>query len=139
MTTTFDKKPCLWDSEYVIDNLPPWIYSDNQPPESIQACKAKISSIEYTIEDIDLQISIRELELKTGHSRHNSAFDYEKWKIQALRARQTHLYLLSAYKYWLILNERKEVQAATRDKLERVIELLIDEPDDFVEQLEKLK
>ncbi len=54
-------KSCLWGAEYVIDNLPPWIYSDNVPPASVQECKAKVSALEYTIKDIELQIEIREL------------------------------------------------------------------------------
>lgn len=143
MTVAQVAKPSLWDSKYVIDNLPVWIYSDNKQPESIQECKAKISATEYTIRDIELQIEIRELELKTGSSRHNSSFEYERWKTQALRAKQTHLYLLNAYTYWLALNE-KEVNSTTGgnassdDKLKKLIELLIDEPADFVAQLETL-
>ncbi len=143
MTVAQVAKPLLWDSKYVIDNLPVWIYSDNKQPESLQECKAKISSTEYTIRDIELQIEIRELELKTGSSRHNSSFEYERWKTQALRAKQTHLYLLNAYTYWLALNQ-KETNATAAGKtqseetLKKLIELLIEEPDDFVEQLETL-
>lgn len=143
MTVAQVAKPLLWDSKYVIDNLPVWIYSDNKQPESLQECKAKISSTEYTIRDIELQIEIRELELKTGSSRHNSSFEYERWKTQALRAKQTHLYLLNAYTYWLALNQ-KETNATAASKtqseetLKKLIELLIEEPDDFVEQLETL-
>jgi hypothetical protein len=129
-TTTV--KPCLWDARYVIDNLPPWIYSDNVPPASVQECEAKISALEYTIKDIELQIDIRELELHTGNSRHQSSFDYEKWKVQALRAKQTHYYLLNAYKYWLIKNTPEKVD--TDQKLCKLIELLIEEPDDFETQ-----
>jgi hypothetical protein len=133
-TTTV--KSCLWDSEYVIDNLPPWIYSDNVPPTSVQECKAKVSALEYTIKDIELQIEIRELELHTGNSRHQSSFDYEKWKVQALRAKQTHYYLLNAYKYWLIKNTPEQVD--TDQKLCKLIELLIEEPDDFETQAARL-
>ncbi len=125
-------KSCLWGAEYVIDNLPPWIYSDNVPPASVQECKAKVSALEYTIKDIELQIEIRELELHTGNSRHQSSFDYEKWKVQALRAKQTHYYLLNAYKYWLIKNTPENVD--TDQKLCKLIELLIEEPDDFETQ-----
>ena len=64
--TTSPQKPCLWRSEFVVENLPSWIYSDNDEPRSEAECKAKISSLEYTIKDIELQIEIRELELKTG-------------------------------------------------------------------------
>jgi hypothetical protein len=131
-------KPCLWEERYVIDNLPTWIYTDNKQPTALAECRARISSIEYTIKDIELQIEIRELELKTGSSRHTNSFDYEKWKGQALRAKQTHMYLLNAYKYWMILNEREENKVSIDDKMSSLIRLLIDEPVDFTAQLENL-
>lgn len=133
--TTAPQKPCLWRSEFVVENLPSWIYSDNDEPRSEAECKAKISSLEYTIKDIELQIEIRELELKTGTSRHGTSYDFEKWKVQALRAKQTHTYLLNAYTYWLLSNQRQDSE---KSKLDSVIRLLIDEPSDFVAQLEKL-
>lgn len=138
MTYTHEAKPCLWSKEFIIDNLPVWIYSDNPQPESMSECKAKISAIEYTIKDIDLQIEVRELELKTGNSRHSSSFDFEKWRAQALRAKQTHMYLLNAYTYWYILSQKEENQKENNSKVSKVIRLLIEEPKDFVEQLEAL-
>ena len=138
MTYTHEAKPCLWSKEFIIDNLPVWIYSDNPQPESMSECKAKISAIEYTIKDIDLQIEVRELELKTGNSRHSSSFDFEKWRAQALRAKQTHMYLLNAYTYWCILNQKVDNQKESTSKVSKVIRLLIEEPKDFVEQLEAL-
>lgn len=138
MNTELDKKPFRWDDQYVIENLPTWIYTDNDQPRSINECRAKISSVEYTIEDIDLQIQIRDLELKTGNSRHQSSFDFDKWKTQALRARQTHLYLLNAYKYWLILNEKEPDPKYLDKKLNQIIKLLIEEPADFEQQLAAL-
>ena len=123
------RRPCLWEDEFKIDNLPTWIYTDNQPPKDRTDCEAKISSLEYTIRDIELQIEIRELELKTGNSRHSSAFDYEKWKVGALKAKQTHYYLLNAYTYWLIKNERSTLDNTS--KLDKLIELLIEDPTDF--------
>ena len=123
------KRPSLWDDNFKIDNLPTWIYTDNQPPKDIRDCEAKISSIEYTIKDIELQIEIRELELKTGSSRHSSAFDYEKWKVGALKAKQTHYYLLNAYTYWLIKNQRDALDSTS--KLDKLIKLLIEDPADF--------
>lgn len=125
-------KPCLWDPEFVIDNLPPWLYTDNKPPESLTECEAKISAIEYTIKDIELQIEIGELELRTGSSRHQTNFDYEKWKTQALRAKQTHYYLLNAHKYWLIKNKVQELD--TDKKLRKLIELLVEDPADFIQR-----
>ena len=142
MTNSFtvhaDAKPCLWDKCYVIENLPAWIYTDNEQPKNLSECRAKVSSLKYTIEDIELQIQIRELELKTGNSRHQSNFDFEKWKTQALRARQTHLYLLNAYTYWLLLNEREESEEKLSDRLNTLIQLLIDDPVDFVPRLEAM-
>ena len=138
MTFTPEAKPCLWSREHIIENLPVWIYSDNPEPTSISECKAKISAIEYTIRDIELQIEVRELELQTGNSRHTSNFDFQKWRTQALRAKQTHMYLLNAYKYWLLLNEREKLSDNVEQKLHQVIKLLIEEPKDFVSQLEAL-
>jgi len=123
------RRPCLWEEDLKIDNLPAWIYTDNQPPKDMCDCEAKISSLEYTIRDIELQIEIRELELKTGSSRHSSAFDYEKWKVGALKAKQTHFYLLNAYSYWLIKKQRSALDNGGR--LDKLIELLIEDPADF--------
>jgi len=135
MIAVAEHKPCLWSSQYVIDNLPPWIYSDSEEPRDLAECKAKISALEYTIKDIELQIEIRELELKTGSSRHQSSFDYEKWKTQALRAKQTHMYMLNAFTYWALLNENRQ-NPTQGDAIKKVVRLLIDEPEDFLEQLE---
>ena len=95
-----------------------------------------MSALEYTIKDIELQVEIRELELHTGNSRHQSSFDYEKWKVQALRAKQTHFYLLNAYKYWLIKNTPEQVD--TDQKLCKLIELLIEDSDDFEHHASRL-
>lgn len=138
---TSSTKACLWDERFVIENLPPWIYTDNHQPSSLQECEAKISSLEYTLRDIDLQIDIRELELRTGNSRHQSNFDYEKWKVQALKAKQTQYYLLNAYKFWYIKNKREnagEVDQSTREILNSLIKLLIDDPHDFEERAKSL-
>ena len=136
-----ESKPLLWDRKYIVPNLPLWIYTDNKEPDNEAECRAKISSLEYTLQDIDLQIEIREIELRTGNSRHSTSFEYDKWKAQALRARQTHLYLLNAYKYWLLLNEKKTGGNALNAKLNSLIKVLIEDPEDpveFVTQLEQL-
>jgi hypothetical protein len=130
------QRPILWEEEYVIENLPRWIYTDNKPPESITECKAHISSIEYTLKDIDLQIEIRELELKTGNSRHQSTFEYDKWRVGALRAKQNHLYLLNAHKYWLIKNTTETVDSS--QKLDKLIALLVEDPADFCAKAQAL-
>ena len=133
-----ESKPCLWNEKYVIENLPAWLYTDNEEPSSVIQCRAKISALQYTVQDIDLQVEIRELELKTGNGRHVSAFDFEKWKVQALRAKQTHIYLLNAYSYWLLLNEKNTCIPSISEVLQKLIKLLIEEPVDFTSQLEKL-
>ena len=138
MTTLPISKPILWDENYVIENLPSWIYTDSPQPKDVAECEAKISSIEYTLRDIDMQIEIRELELKTGSSRHNSNFEYEKWKVQALRAKQTHLYLLNAYKFWLIFNSRENNKSDLGNKLNKVINILIEDSDTFAADLKQL-
>jgi len=137
-TPSMETKKVLWDKRYIIENLPVWIYTDNEQPNTISECKAKVSSLRYTIDDINLQIEIRELELKTGNSRHQSNFDFEKWKTQALRARQTHLYLLNAYSYWLILNEREYADKKVNSKVDALIQILIEDPVDIVPKLEAL-
>ena len=48
------------------------------------------------------------------------------------------MYLLNAYKYWMILNEREENKVSIDDKMSSLIRLLIDEPVDFTAQLENL-
>ncbi len=136
--TPVEQKISLWDSRYVIENLPMWIYTDNEQPNSLSECKAKISSLKYTMDDISLQIEIRELELRTGNSRHQTSFEYEKWKTQALRAKQTHMYLLNAYTYWLLLNERNQSDDKLTYKIDTLIHLLIEDPIDFVPRLEQL-
>ena len=47
------------------------------------------------------------------------------------------MYMLNAFTYWLILNEKDEAESQDF-KLNRVIQLLVEEPKDFVQELEKL-
>jgi len=125
-TSSAENKPTrepLWPEKYIIDNLPPWIYSDNKPPVSRAECAAKISSIELTISDID-------------NSRYSSSYDFEKWRLGALKAKQSQYYLLNAYRYWQVLNDPSYEGKET--KLNKLIKLLIDEPSDFVHQAERL-
>jgi hypothetical protein len=48
--------------------------------------------------------------------------------------------LLNAYTYWLLLNEKEEnsKEQSVNARLNRVIEILVDEPEDFVPQMLKL-
>ena len=136
-TNTHEVKPYLWPKDLVIENLPSWIYTDNEPPESISDCRAKISSLEFTIQDIELQIEVRELELKTGDSRHQNSFDFERWRAQALKAKQTHFYLLNAHKYWLIKTTPSEPDISL--KLAKLVEILIEDAPDFQQKLKTLR
>ena len=135
-TNTHDQKAYLWPKDLVIDNLPSWIYTDNECPKSIKDCQATISSLEFTIQDIDLQIEVRELELKTGDSRHQNSFDFERWRAQALKAKQTHFYLLNAHKYWLI--KKTPQKHDITPKLAKLIEILIEDAPDFQQKLKAL-
>lgn len=135
-SSTETNKPSLWDKEFMIPNLPGWIYSDNKPPETVKTCKAQISSTEFTIKDIDLQLEIRDMEMKTGKSRHNSSFECDQWKTGALKAKQTHMYLLNAYKFWLIKNTSEETDV--NNKLTALIKLLVEDPTDFCEKAKLL-
>ena len=129
-------KPSLWEEKYIISNLPPWIYSDNEPPTSVKDCEAKISAIGYTITDIDLQIDIRQSECAMGSSRYKSSFDFEKWRCQSLKAKQSQYYLLNAHKYWLILNASQPLDVSR--KLDKLIELLVEDSPDFHQQAQAL-
>ena len=128
-------KELLWDTKHIISNLPSWVYSDFSEPKSVNECKALISATEYTLRDIDLQIQIRlaELDRKPGATFKE---EYQRWLAGALRAKQTNLYLQSAYNYWLILNEDNEV--SLEHKLKKVIEIIADDDEDLVEQLKAL-
>ena len=134
--TSSEEKTPLWEEKYRIPNLPLWIYTDNEPPSSLADCKAKVSATQFILEDIETQIKIRELELKIGNSRHNSNLDFEKWRLQALKAKQTHHHLLSAYTYWLTLKSEDTIDM--EEKLNKLINLLIEEPHDFTTQAARL-
>jgi hypothetical protein len=46
------------------------------------------------------------------------------------------MYLINAYKYWLIKNTPDELDVSAR--LSKLVQLLIDDPTDFVEQAQPL-
>lgn len=136
----------LWSSEYIISNLPPWVYQQNEEPKTLEECDATICKLEHTIEDIELQIHIRDFELETGTGRQQSKYEHDKWVVQALKAKQTHKYLLSAYKYWRIINSKKEAAATSTgavavklcDLMVSLCGLLSNEPPNFQEEIETL-
>lgn len=146
-TQTFQSKPNLWDEKYIIENLPPWVYQDNPEPKSLKECEATICRLEHTIEDIELQIKIREFEMETGTGRQQSKHEHDKWVVQALRAKQTHKYLLSAYKYWKIINDKAvhnksntlRSAAIICGYLSTLCALLKDDPPTFEDELDALK
>ena len=126
---------CAWDRKYIIDNLPPWVYTKHEQPRSVAEAKAKISALEHTLKDMDLQIEVRDIEVKIGESRHATSFEHDKWKAKILRAKQSSLYVLNAYKYWLILNTEDHY---SNKKFCDLVELLIEDPTDFVQKAKKL-
>lgn len=135
-----------WDKKYIIENLPPWVYQDNPEPETINECAATICRLEHTIEDIDLQIKIREFELETGTGRQQSKHEHDKWVVQALKAKQTHKYLLSAYKYWKLINDKNlsgtsniKISAKIGEFLYTLCDLLKDDSPIFEEEIETLR
>jgi len=136
----------LWSPEYIISNLPPWVYQQNEEPKSLEECDATICKLEHTIEDIELQIHIRDFELETGTGRQQSKYEHDKWVVQALKAKQTHKYLLSAYKYWRIINRQKALSETSTgavvlklcDMLVSLCDLLKNEPFNFQEEIETL-
>lgn len=140
-------KLAVWDKKYIIENLPPWVYQDNPEPKSVSECAATICRLEHTIEDIELQIKIREFELETGIGRQQSKHEHDKWVVQALRAKQTYKYLLSAYRYWLITNQTAfETKSSTYNFAKllcnnfiELCELLKTEPVDFENQIDSIK
>jgi hypothetical protein len=46
--------------------------------------------------------------------------------------------MLNAYTYWFLLNQKEENLEPEESKITKVIRLLIEEPADFVQQLESL-
>ena len=136
--TAVNQYVAKWDTEFVIENLPPWVYKNNPVPQSVSEAKARISSLYHTIEDMDIQIQIRESEKRTALVSDNSQFDEEthEYKFRKiLKAKQSTLYVISALKYWLLLNEEENI---SKTKFKTLVELLIDEPVDFVDQVKDL-
>ena len=70
-----------------------------------------------------------------GSGKYANDWEFEKWRVSALRAKQNQYYLLNAYRYWLKLNESV---VEKEDKFSTLVKLLIDEPGDFVQQAQEL-
>jgi len=70
-----------------------------------------------------------------GSGKYSNDWEFEKWRVSALRAKQNQYYLLNAYKYWLKLSASP---TESDSKFEKLVKLLIDEPGDFVQQAQEL-
>ena len=81
-------------------------------------------------------MEIRQSEMSIGKSRYDNTYDFEKWRLGALKAKQSQYYLLNAYRYWQVLNDNKYDEEDT--KLNKLIKLLIEDPKDFVQLAERL-
>lgn len=141
-TTSFREAPTLvikWDSAFVIENLPPWVYKNNLMPLSMNECNAKLSSLDHTLSDMDLQIEVKRCEKKIAELTDES-FDevdfYERLR-KIHKAKQSTLYVISALKYWKHLNT-DTVFAESDDKFSTLVELLIEDPPNFVDQARDL-
>ena len=74
--------------------------------------------------------------MNLGSGKYSNNWDFEKWRVSALRAKQNQYYLLNAYKYWLKLNDPS--LNSYENKFNKLLKLLIDEPEDFVQLAERL-
>ena len=138
-TTSFREIPTLlvkWDSEFVIENLPPWVYKNHPMPTSMNECNAKLSSLQHTLSDMDLQIEVKRCEKKIAELTDES-FDeidfYERIR-KIHKAKQSTLYVISALKYWKHLNSVIE----SKNQFRTLVELLIEDPPNFVDQARDL-
>ena len=141
-TTSFRETPTVvikWDSAFVIENLPPWVYKNNHMPLSMNECNAKLSSLDHTLSDMDLQIEVKRCEKRIAELTDES-FDevdfYERLR-KIHKAKQSTLYVISALKYWKHLNTATVV-AGSDDKFTTLVELLIEDPPNFVDQARNL-
>ena len=58
------------------------------------------------------------------------------WRCQALKAKQSQNYILNAYNYWLALNKTEPLDVS--EKLDKLIVLLAEDPDDFLLRVKAL-
>jgi hypothetical protein len=134
--STKQNQEFAWDAQYVIDTLPEWVYQNNKEPDSIKECKALISKAGHTLRDIDLQIQIRNAELETETRDLLNIRKFHTWRCQALKAKQSQNYILNAYNYWLALNKTEPLDVS--EKLDKLIVLLAEDPDDFLLRVKAL-
>ena len=131
-----------WDPEYVIDSLPPWVYKNHAMPQTMNGCMAKISALQHTLTDMDLQIEVRKCEKRLAELNHDH-FDevafYEKIR-KIHKAKQSTLYVISALKYWQNLNRetyklKEEFENFKKHKYGQLLTLLAEDPPDFSDKV----
>ena len=128
---------CKWDRKYIIDNLPPWIYTRYKQPENIQEARGRVSHLKHSLADMDLQLEIRSLDRVVSRAA-NEVFNDSEWaekNIKILKAKQTTAHVLAAYNYYIALNEESNVP---ENKFGALIKLLIEDPHDFEEKAREL-
>lgn len=128
----------LWDQKFIIDNLPPWIYERYEQPSTVSEAKAKISSLEHTIRDMDLQMEIRECDKSIAQQTYGSSFDVITWENKTrkiLKAKQSTLYVLNAFKYFVLMSESDPLLT---DRFNKLVNLLAEDPVDFTQRVKEL-
>ena len=137
-TTALSKKSSAtqWDKEFVLASLPPWIYTENEQPKDVADCQAKLSNIRHILQDIDLQISIKDTQLQLRQGEVTTVTEYNQWLLKILKAKQSYNYLLNAYNNWLILNSPEALDLTNR--FDTLVEILIEEPDNYLTELKRL-
>ena len=70
-----------------------------------------------------------------GSSRYKSSYDFENGNVKLLKL-NSHNITYNAYKYWLIWNSTHALDAPS--KLDKPIELLVEDSPDFHQQAQAL-
>ena len=137
-TTALSKKSSVtqWDKEFVLASLPPWIYTENEQPKDVADCQAKLSNIKHILQDMDLQISIKDTQLQLRQGEVTTVTEYNEWLLKILKAKQSYNYLQNAYNNWLILNSPEALDLTNR--FDTLVEILIEEPDNYLTELKRL-
>ena len=137
-TTALSKKSSVtqWDKEFVLTSLPPWIYTENEQPKDVADCQAKLSNIKHILQDMDLQISIKDTQLQLRQGEVTTVTEYNEWLLKILKAKQSYNYLQNAYNNWLILNSPEALDLTNR--FDTLVEILIEEPDNYLTELKRL-
>ena len=137
-TTALSKKSSVtqWDKEFVLASLPPWIYTENEQPKDVADCQAKLSNIKHILQDMDLQISIKDTQLQLRQGEVLTVTEYNEWLLKILKAKQSYNYLQNAYNNWLILNSPEALDLTNR--FDTLVEILIEEPDNYLTELKRL-